>query len=215
MSEYGSGLTFGQTRNMDKERIKHALCGELMCGEDEKGFVYAKATSEECAAYILSAYDDCVYHAKQAMDNGRALERLMKSKGVECTPEEYGALMEAARLEFDDYQYENPDNDAPIGFDETPPETDEEKPASSFIDGLPEIVIQGGSTGASTKVMINGKDIPYLDAVRFETAGGELSKVTLTFVPKSVTIRTLGELMEYERELIPSARQRGNADDKA
>lgn len=125
MSEYGSGLTFGQTRNMDKERIKHALRGELMCGEDENGLVYAKATPEECAAYILSAYDDCVYHAKQAMDSGRALERLMKGKGVECTPEEYGALMEAARLEFDDYQYEKPDNDSPIGFDETPPEKSE------------------------------------------------------------------------------------------
>ncbi len=29
MSEYGSGLTFGQCCTMDKERIRHALKGEL------------------------------------------------------------------------------------------------------------------------------------------------------------------------------------------
>ena len=155
MSEYGSGLTFGQTRNMDKERIKHALRGELMCGEDENGFVYAKATPEECAAYILSAYDDCVYHAKQAMDSGRALERLMKGKGVECTPEEYGALMESARLEFDDYQYENPDNDAPIGFDETPPESAVGGHAFPCRDHAPRTICPALTNGGRLRAMDN------------------------------------------------------------
>ena len=155
MSEYGSGLTFGQTRNMDKERIKHALRGELMCGEDENGFVYAKATPEECAAYILSAYDNCVYHAKQAMDSGRALERLMKGKGVECTPEEYGALMESARLEFDDYQYENPDNDAPIGFDETPPESAVGGHAFPCRDHAPRTICPALTNGGRLRAMDN------------------------------------------------------------
>ena len=133
--------------------------------------------------------------------------------------------------------------DAPIGFDEMPPEdaipetagADWERnlmrsetarwkqdesgtsPDSKVEkknkppDSRPEIVIEGGSTGASTTVTVNGKRIDYLDAVRFESVGGGLSKVTLTFVPKSVTIRVLGELMERGLELIhfPSERIRG------
>lgn len=79
----------------------------------------------------------------------------------------------------------------------------EEKPAS-LIDALPEVVIQGGMTGADTTVTINGKRIDYLDAVRFETVAGQLSRVTVTFTPKSVSICTLGEVMAYERELTPS-----------
>ena len=110
MSEYASGLTFGQTRNLDKERIRHALRGELVCGEDENGFIYAEANREDCERFILSAYDDCVYQAKQAMDSGRALERLLKSKGVEIgvtyTLAEYMAFLEKATLESDDYLYE-------------------------------------------------------------------------------------------------------------
>ena len=173
MSEYGSGLTFGQTRNMDKERIKHALRGELMRGEDENGFVYATATPKECAAYILSAYDECVYHAKQAMDSGRALERLMKSKGVECTPEEYGALMESARLEFDDYQYENPDNDAPIGFDETPPESAVGGHAFPCRDHAPRTICPALTNGGRLRAMDNHQfaewleDFSWCPAVRY------------------------------------------------
>ena len=110
MSEYGNGLSFGQTRNLDKERIKRALRGELVCGEDENGFIYAEASREDCERFILSAYDDCVYQAKQSMDSGRALERLLKSKGVEIgvtyTLAEYMNFMESARRESDDYIYE-------------------------------------------------------------------------------------------------------------
>ena len=44
------------------------------------------------------------------MDSGRALERLLKSKGVEIgvtyTLAEYMNFMEAARRESDDYIYE-------------------------------------------------------------------------------------------------------------
>lgn len=32
MGEYGPGLTSGQAFNKDKERIKHALKNELVCG---------------------------------------------------------------------------------------------------------------------------------------------------------------------------------------
>ena len=115
MSEYGSGLTFGQCCTMDKERIKHALMGELMCGEDEDGFIYERASRQECERYILSAYDSVVYHAKEAMDSGRALERLMESKGLKMgqgyTLMEYAEFKEAAKLEYDDYEYEPDDEE--------------------------------------------------------------------------------------------------------
>ena len=48
MSEYASGFTFGRRCMMDKERIKHALKGELVIGEDENGFIYGKASRVEC-----------------------------------------------------------------------------------------------------------------------------------------------------------------------
>ena len=205
MSEYGSGLTFGQTRNMDKERIKHALCGELMCGEDENGFVYAKATPEECAAYILSAYDDCVYHAKQAMDSGRALERLMKSKGVEYTPEEYGVVMEAARLEFDDYQYENTDDDAPIGFDETPPEIDATKENGhfNFWERMADVEITTvGGNGVVSDVIIDGENVSdRIFGLSYKHEPGEFPKLTLTVIPRRVAIRSVASVQAHEADI--------------
>ena len=115
MSEYGSGLTFGQACNFDKERIKHALRGELMCDEDENGFVYAPASREECERYILRAYDECVYQASQSMDSGRALDRLMKNHGLvmgeSYTLAEYGNLVEEEHRKFNDYVYEPDDEE--------------------------------------------------------------------------------------------------------
>ena len=110
MSEYGSGLTLGQCCTMDKERIRHALKGELMIGEDENGFVYEPAPREECEAYILRAYDNCVYHAKQLADSGRAMERLAKNHGVDWKNagifREYRKLMAEEERKFNDYEYE-------------------------------------------------------------------------------------------------------------
>lgn len=115
MSEYCSGLTFGQCCMMDKERIKHALKGELMTDEDDSGFIYSKASREECERYILSAYDNVVFHAKDAMDTGRALERLMESKGLKIgetiTMSEFMRFSNEARTEYDDYVYEHEADD--------------------------------------------------------------------------------------------------------
>ena len=97
--------------------------------------------------------------------------------------------------------------DALIGFDETPPESEEEKPVSS-LDGLPEIVITGGLTGKDTKVTIDGREINYLESVRFEARAGQVTKVILSVFPKRVTIRTLGEVQEHEAELFPFDRNR-------
>lgn len=112
MAEYGPGLTFGQCCNLDKERIKHALQGELMVGEDEDGgFVYEKAPKADCDKYILEAYDSCVFQAKAAMDSGRALDRLFEEVTGEKAHEKhfrrYMEIAEEERQEFQDYHYES------------------------------------------------------------------------------------------------------------
>lgn len=76
MGEYGSGISMKRAFSYDKERIKHAFAGELICSESEDGFVYAPATKAECEAYILSAFDNAVYHAIRNAATGRALERI-------------------------------------------------------------------------------------------------------------------------------------------
>lgn len=106
MAEYGSGLTFGQCCNMDKERIKHALNGELMAGENEDGFVYEKAEQSECNDFILRAFDNVVFHCLQSMDSGRAMEKIMKKHGLRIDMKEYMETVEQEKQAFNDYVYE-------------------------------------------------------------------------------------------------------------
>lgn len=94
MSEYGSGLTFAQCCAYDKERIKMAMQGKLVVGENEDGFIYAPASRQECEHYILSAYDNAVYHARQSMASGRAVEKVMKKKKWKLPFEMYAKQMD-------------------------------------------------------------------------------------------------------------------------
>ena len=108
MSEYASGLTMGQCASLDKERVEHALHGELMCGEDEHGFVYAPAPREECESYILSVIDNWYFQAKQLADSGRAVERVMARHGWHMDFMEYMGEMAKAESEYGgDYVYEH------------------------------------------------------------------------------------------------------------
>ena len=77
MAEYGNGISMTRAFTLDKERIKHALNGELACGENEDGFVYAKADKEACDNYIISAYENAVYYALTMNESACALEKLM------------------------------------------------------------------------------------------------------------------------------------------
>ena len=110
MAEYAPGLTFGQCCNLDKERIKHALAGELMVGENENGFVYGKANMIDCAEFILRAFDNVVFQCKQSMDSGRAMETLMRKHGITIDLREYMQELEQERLKFNDYVYEGEEN---------------------------------------------------------------------------------------------------------
>lgn len=108
MSEYGPGMTIGRAAELDKERVRHALMGELICGEDDRGFVYEPASREECERYILGVVDHWVYQAKQLADSGRAMERVMEAHGFSVANHmrEYIDAMADASSEYDDYVYE-------------------------------------------------------------------------------------------------------------
>lgn len=107
MSEYASGLTMGRCATYDKERVRHALRGELMCGEDEHGFVYESAPREECEAYILGVVDNWYFQAKRLADSDRAMERICRRHGWVMDLGEYMREVQAAASEHDDYVYEH------------------------------------------------------------------------------------------------------------
>ena len=107
MSEYVSGLTMGQCAEFDKERVRHALRGELMCGEDESGFVYEAAPRQECDRYVLGVIDKWYFTAKQLADSGKAMERIMAGHGMRVDMWEYMAELNMAEQERDGYVYEH------------------------------------------------------------------------------------------------------------
>ena len=89
MSEYGNGVSMARAFSMDKERIKHALKGELICGETVNGFEYAPASREECEEYIISAFDNAVYWALEMADSGKAVERALGVDSINEIDKEY------------------------------------------------------------------------------------------------------------------------------
>lgn len=107
MSKYGPGLSFGEVCNFEKEQIKHALRGELVCGEEDDGtFAYMLATQEECEKFILAAYDEAVYHAIEAMRAGTATENVMLRHGMKIPMPEYLSEIELLASQGTDYNFE-------------------------------------------------------------------------------------------------------------
>lgn len=78
MGEYGPGISMGRGFMMDKDRIKHAFKHQIMAGETENGFVYAPCTQQEAEEYILSAFDNAVYHCQEATASMRAYDRMLQ-----------------------------------------------------------------------------------------------------------------------------------------
>ncbi len=114
MSEYGSGISFARACAYDKERIKEALKGRQMIDEDENGFKYRKASKEECDSFIVSAFDNAVYHAMEAMRSARALEKYMKFKGIEMALDDYIVFYYEEQIhdfERGEYHYEGEECD--------------------------------------------------------------------------------------------------------
>lgn len=78
MAQYGNGISLKKAFEFDRERIEHALKGELCCGETETGFEYAPCTREEADEYILEAFDNAVYHALNLARTGEIYEEIIR-----------------------------------------------------------------------------------------------------------------------------------------
>lgn len=109
MGEYGIGLTSGQCFNMDKERIRHALQGELFCEETVEGFEYGPAPKEECDKYILHAFDNAVFQCSEALAGARALEKMFIAKNGSINLQKYMRIVEEEKTKYNDYIYESID----------------------------------------------------------------------------------------------------------
>ncbi len=115
MGEYGSGLTLGKMFNMEKERIRHALNGMLAYDEDETGFKYRKASKEECDRFILSRFDNAVYHCLESNSFGHVYDKIIQKHGITITLQDiliYKTLVDSQPC---DYEYEPFDKDEVIG----------------------------------------------------------------------------------------------------
>ena len=107
MGEYGPGLTMGQIFNIDKERIKHALAGELLYTDTESGeLIYRPASPEECREFILRKFDNAVFHCLEQMKFGRVYDWIIEKNGIHYTIQD---ILISKRIEDErpcDYQYE-------------------------------------------------------------------------------------------------------------
>lgn len=106
---YGSGVTLTQAFNYDKERIKKALDGQLLSGENESGFTYKPAKKEDCNRYILEAFDNAVFHCMDINATAIALEKYLDDKGFKINFSELVAYMELEKkkaYESKEYIYE-------------------------------------------------------------------------------------------------------------
>jgi len=106
MGEYGPGLTAGRAFSLDKERIKHALKGELLAGETEEGFYYKPASREECEKFILGSYDNVVFHCLEAYAFGRIYEHYLEKNGIRLSLSEILISKAIEDMKDQDYQYE-------------------------------------------------------------------------------------------------------------
>lgn len=102
MSRYGNGVSFSDASAMDRERLIHALNGELVTGETDDGkFTYGKASKDECDEFILSCYDNAVYHAKTGMHSGRAFEYILKRHKTPYDLSDYNQALDKTRMKGD------------------------------------------------------------------------------------------------------------------
>ena len=108
-----NSITFEKTYMLEKERIRHALNGEVVCGEDDNGFIYKPASKEECDRLILNIYDGLVRSFMNSLASERAYLRLIEAiKKKEMTKDEEFQLFfrlneEERRYTTNEYVYEN------------------------------------------------------------------------------------------------------------
>ncbi len=113
MSRYGSGLSYGQIANMEKERIKHALEGEKCIGEDEDGnFIWTSCSDEEADDEIIAVFDEAVYQVLDALHTSRAMETIAKAHGYDGNIKEFQDAMAETDM-VSEYVFEGDPEDVP------------------------------------------------------------------------------------------------------
>ena len=109
MSKYGPGVSLAEMAEMEKACVRQAVRGFLAVGQNGEGeFLFDHATPEECEEYILGVLDHWYYLAKQGMDVGRALERVLENHGIKTEEYFFEFMVEydTACKEHDNYVYE-------------------------------------------------------------------------------------------------------------
>ena len=81
MDEYGPDCTLKQVYEYDRERVEHALDGELKCGQDENGFIYEPASPEACREFILEVVDVWYGEAQRLSNCGKVMEAIIRENG--------------------------------------------------------------------------------------------------------------------------------------
>lgn len=92
MAKYGNGVSLEQALVYDIEEIKEALNGRVRVGEDEKGFIYAPGTPEDCKQAIIDIVDGNNYLLFEISACAKALEKNMKDRGCKIELKETTAL---------------------------------------------------------------------------------------------------------------------------
>lgn len=190
MSEYGSGISLKQAFKMDRERIRHALKGELVCGETEDGFSYAPCTKEEAEEYILQTFDNAVYLCMHANAGAKVFERILKEDAgfpVGDIVQLYLRYMEEETADIS-----NPSDDGLLNVSEKP---DTLKEFANRLDGLeydelanrvPEVEALFEEAKARGIIIIYGlsDDLMEFDGALCDEAGcwcGKKDSVMVTF----------------------------------
>ena len=112
MGQYGSGIRMMDALVYDKERVKEALKGRMVIGEDDKGFIYEDCSRAEAERYILDAFDNMVYQYVNANAAGKAYERLLRDMGIKIDYNNLFVYIEQERMEalvYGHYHFGNDD----------------------------------------------------------------------------------------------------------
>ncbi len=104
--KYGNGTSLVTACTLDKEEIRHALKGEIVCDIEEDRIHYRKGTKEECEEVVLSNYNEAVFQLIEATRANKVFERYLKDRGLVISlPEfiELRGIIESEENETFDY----------------------------------------------------------------------------------------------------------------
>lgn len=125
MSIFNPALTLAQNAANMKEYIRHALAGEVYCGNNEDGSpAFELDTKANCDRFILSVYDVLFGCAETASRTATALETIAENHGFTIpTAELMREMNKHAAKMAEEYKFEpDPDDEPDDAHGESPDE---------------------------------------------------------------------------------------------